>query len=60
MVRKVKKRLDRNQRRSGRKMGCQLNISQYAIRQILKNEVGVKPVKKKVQELTGAQKKLDS
>ena len=41
MVRKVKKRLDRNLRRSGRKVARELNISQYAIRQILKNEIGI-------------------
>ena len=35
-VPKAKKRLDRNPRRSGRKMTRELNISQYAIRQILK------------------------
>ena len=45
MVRKVKKRLDQNPRRSGRKMARELNISQYSIRQILKNELGVKPLK---------------
>lgn len=57
MVRKVKKRLDRNPRRSGRKMARELNISQYSIRQILKNELGVKPLKfQKVQELTPQQK----
>ena len=42
MVRKVMKRLDRNTRRSGRTMARELNISQYAIRQILRNEYGVK------------------
>ena len=61
MVRKVKKRLDRNPRRSDRKMACELNISQYAIRQILKKELGVKPLEiQKVQHLTAAQKKLHS
>ena len=34
---KVKKQLDRNPRRNGRKMARELNISQYAIWQILKN-----------------------
>lgn len=59
MVRKVKKRIERNPRRSGRKMARELNISQYAIRQILKNELGLKPLKfQKVQDLTDAQKKV--
>ena len=44
LVRKVKKRLDRNPHRSGRKMANELNISQYATRQVLKNELGVKPL----------------
>lgn len=58
MVRKVKKRIERNPRRSGRQMARELNISQYAIRQILKNELGLKPLKfQKVQDLTDAQKK---
>ena len=46
MVGKVKKRFDQNPRRSGRKMACEFYISQYSIRQILKNEFGVKPLKK--------------
>ena len=34
-------------------MARELNISQYSIRQILENELGVKPLKfQKVQELT--------
>ena len=41
MARKVKKRPYRNPRRSGRKMARELNMPQYAIRQILKNELGV-------------------
>ena len=57
MVRKVKKRLDRNPRRSGQKMVRELNILQYSIRQILKIELGVNPLKfQKVQELTPQQK----
>ena len=61
MVRKIKKWLDRNPRRSGRKMACELNISLYAIRQILKSKLVVKPLKiQKLQDLTEAQKKLDS
>ena len=51
IVRKVKKR------RSDQKMARKLNISQYAIRQILKNELGEKSLKcQKVQDLTEAQK----
>jgi inhibitor of nuclear factor kappa-B kinase subunit alpha len=59
MVRKVKKRIDRNPRRSGRKMARELNISQGSMRNILKNELGLKPLKfQKVQDLTDAQKKV--
>ena len=59
MARKVKKRLDRNLRRTGRKMARELNISQHAIRQIFKNELGVKPLKiQKVQDLNEAPKKV--
>ena len=59
MVRKVKKHLDRNPRRSGREMARELNISQDAIRQILKNQLEVKPLKiQKVQDLTDAQKNV--
>ena len=59
MVRKVKKRLDRNPRRIDRKMPRGLNISQYTIRQILKNELGVKSLKiQKVLDLAEAQKKV--
>ena len=58
LVRKVKKRLDRNARRSGRKMARDLQISQYAILQALINVLGVKPLKiQKVQDLTEVQKK---
>ncbi|XP_053968116.1 uncharacterized protein LOC128869564 [Anastrepha ludens] len=41
MVRKVKARLERNPRRSGRKMAKELKISQDSIRRILKNELKV-------------------
>ena len=42
---------------SGWKMARELNISQYAIRQILQNVHGLKPLKiQKVQDLTEAQK----
>ena len=37
MVGKVKKRLNRNPHRIGRKKAHELNISQYSIRQIFKN-----------------------
>ena len=58
MLRKVKKRLDRNPHHSCRKMARELNISQYAIRQILKNELEVTPLKiQKVQDLTETEKK---
>ena len=51
----LSKSKDRNPRCSGRKMACELNISQYALRQMLKNELGVKPLKiQKVQDLTEA------
>lgn len=59
MIRKVKARFDRNPRRSGRKIARELNISRERIQHILKNELGLKPLKfQKVQELTDAQKKV--
>lgn len=59
MVRKVKKRLERNPRRSGRQMAKELNISQDSIRRILKNELHVKPYKfQKAHDLTPKQKKV--
>ena len=45
MVGKVKKQLDQNPPRSGQKMERKLNISQYAIRQILSNELYYKTLK---------------
>lgn len=59
MVRKVKKRLERNPRRSARKMASELNISRCSVQRILKNELKTKPLKfQKVQDLTDAQKKV--
>lgn len=59
MIRKVKARIDRNPRRSGRKIARELNISRERMQHILKNELGLKPLKfQKVQELTDAQKKV--
>lgn len=59
MIRKVKATIDRNPRRSGRKMARELNISRERMQHILKNELGLKPLKfQKVQELTDAQKKV--
>lgn len=53
MVRKVKMRLERNPRRSGRQMAKELKISQDSIRRILKNELKVKPYKfQKAYDLT--------
>ena len=55
MLRNVKKQLDRNPRRSGQNKARKLSISQ------LNNELGLKPLKiQKVQDLTEAQKKVDS
>ena len=59
MVRKVKARIERNPRRSGRKMARELNISQERMQHILKNELKVKPYKfVKGQDLTPAKKKV--
>lgn len=59
MVRKVKKRIERNPRRSGRKMARELKISQGSIRNILKNELKLKALKfQKAQDLNAAQKKV--
>ncbi|KAF2887334.1 hypothetical protein ILUMI_18838 [Ignelater luminosus] len=59
MVRKVKKRLERNPRRSGNQMAKELNISQSSIRRILQNELQVKAYKKqKAHDLTPNQKKV--
>ena len=59
MVRKVKARLERNPRRSGRKMAKELKISQDSIRRILKNELKVKAYKfQKAHDLSPQQKKV--
>lgn len=59
MIRKVEKRIQRNPRRSGRKMARELNISRERMQHILKNELGLKPLKfQKGQDLTPAQKKV--
>ncbi|KAF2897019.1 hypothetical protein ILUMI_09157 [Ignelater luminosus] len=59
MVRKVKKRLEQNPRRSGNQMAKELNISQSSIRRILQNELQVKAYKKqKAHDLTPNQKKV--
>ncbi|KAF2893517.1 hypothetical protein ILUMI_12656 [Ignelater luminosus] len=56
---KVKKRLERNPRRSGNQMAKELNISQSSIRRILQNELQVKAYKKqKAHDLTPNQKKV--
>lgn len=45
VVQKVKKRLERNPRRSANQMAKDLNISQRSMRRILQNELKVKPYK---------------
>lgn len=58
MIRKVKKRIERNPRRSGSQMARELNISLERMQHILKNKLKVKPYKMvKGQELTPAKKK---
>lgn len=59
MIRKVQKRIERNPRRSGRKMARELNISQRSMQRILKDELGLKPLKfQKAQDLNDKQKKV--
>lgn len=59
MVRKVRARIDRNPRQSARSMAHQMNVSDWSIRRILKNDLRLKPYKmQKVQNLTDAQKKV--
>lgn len=59
MVRRVKAKIDRNPRRSGRKMAAELKISQTSMRKILKNELKVKPLKiQKAHGLTPEQMKV--
>ena len=53
MIRKVKARFYRNPRHSGRKFSRELDISQEGMQYILKNVLGLKPLKfQKVQQLT--------
>ncbi|CAK9825624.1 Transposable element Tc3 transposase [Anthophora retusa] len=59
MVRKVKKRIERNPKRSANKMAKELNVSRWSIQQILKNELLLKPYKiQKVHDLNATQMKL--
>ena len=59
MVSKVKKRLERNLRRSGNQIAKELKISQRSIRRILENELHVKPYKlQKAHDLTPQQKNV--
>ena len=56
MIRKVQKRIERNPRRSGRKMARELNISQRSMQRMLKDELGLKPLKfQKAQDLNDKQ-----
>ena len=56
----VKAIIDRNSRRNSRKIARELNISRERVLHILKNEIGLKPLKfQKVQELTDGQEKID-
>ena len=59
MIRKVKARIERNPRRSGRKMAAELNISRERMQHILGSELRLKPLKyQKAHDLTPAQKKV--
>lgn len=59
VIRSVKARIERNPRRSGRKMASELNISRERVQHILKNELGLKALKfQKVHDLTPGQKKV--
>lgn len=59
MVLKVKKRIERNPRRSGRKMARELNISARSVQRILQNNLKLKPLKfQKAHHLTTPQKKV--
>lgn len=59
MIRKVKARIERNPRRSGRKMAHELNISRERMQHILKNELGLKPLKiQKEHVITDEQKNV--
>ncbi|XP_015440317.1 PREDICTED: uncharacterized protein LOC107195062 [Dufourea novaeangliae] len=59
IVRKVKKRIERNPKRSANKMAKELNVSRWSIQQILKTELQLKPYKiQKVHDLNAAQMKV--
>lgn len=59
MVRKVKARIERNPRRSGRQMAAELKISRERMQHILSNKLGLKALKfQKAHDLTPAQKKV--
>lgn len=58
-VKKVKKRINRNPRRSATQMAKDMEISRGSMSSILKNDLGLKPYKRqKVHELTAKQKKV--
>ena len=57
MVQKVKARLERDPRRSGKQMAKELKISQSSMQRLLKKELKVKPYKfQKAHDLTAQQK----
>jgi len=59
MVKKVKKRIEQNPRRSANQMATDLKVSDRSIRRILKNELKVKPYKfQKAHDLTPIQQKV--
>ncbi|XP_026476402.1 uncharacterized protein LOC113382056 [Ctenocephalides felis] len=59
MVKQVRKRLERNPRRSANQMANKLNISDRSIRRILKNDLKVKPYKiQKAHDLTPKQQQV--
>lgn len=59
MVRKVKKRIDRNPKQTAQSLAKDLQISSSSVRRILKIDLQLKPYKiQMVQDLTPAQKKV--
>lgn len=59
MVRKLKKRIDRNPKQSANKLARDLKVSHRSVRRMLKIDLQLKPYKiQKVQDLTPAQKKV--
>ena len=59
IIRKVKPRFHRNPRRRGRKIARELNILRDRMQHILKNKLGLKPLKfQKVQKLSDGQKNV--